>query len=493
MFETQVVPNWLMQRAYLTPNRVAIKVGDREITFEELHNQVLQTARRLYSLGIHKGTKVGLLSNNSMEMIELIHAIKYVGGITVLLNTRLTSQEISWQLEDSGATYLFAESSLSTKVDNGNNIQIISFDALYDIEPCTEAEIQQEFSLLEYDTIMYTSGTTGRPKGVLHTYGNHYWSAIGSALNLGIHQNDSWLACVPFFHVSGLSILMRSVIYGMKVVILEQFSPSIVNRMIIKENISMISVVSTMLFQMVEHLEHENLHYADSLRCVLLGGGPAPKSLLEKSKSLNIPVFQTYGMTETASQLVTLSPEYSLSKLGSAGKPLFHSQVRIINEGKEQPPFQPGEIVVKGPTVTSGYYNRMEATKESIKEGWLYTGDIGYLDEEGFLFVLDRRKDLIISGGENIYPAEIEGVLLSHTNVKEAGVIGIEDEKWGQVPVAFVVGDQLTYEELEKYCLDQLAKYKVPRSFYFVQELPRNATNKLQRHKLLELVPIHEN
>ncbi|WP_456277891.1 o-succinylbenzoate--CoA ligase [Bacillus sp. AK128] len=485
---TQDVPNWLMQRAYLTPDRVALKMGDREITFLALHNQVLQTAGRLYTMGIRKESKVGLLSHNSVEMVELIHALKYVGAVTVLLNTRLTSSEQLWQMNDSGVNFLVTESTFIKSLEQATSIPVISYASLYDIEASSEVETQREFNLNQPDTIMYTSGTTGKPKGVIHTYGNHYWSSIGSALNLGIHQDDSWLVCVPFFHVSGLSILMRSVIYGMKVVILEQFDPIKVNEVIEKEKITMISVVSTMLTQMVEQLEQEHLSYPESLRCVLLGGGPAPKVLLEKGKTYQIPVFQTYGMTETASQIVTLAPEYSLLKLGSAGKPLFHSQVKILKDGIEQNRLEPGEIVVKGPTVTAGYYNRPEATDESIMDGWLHTGDIGYLDEEGFLYVLDRRKDLIISGGENIYPAEVESVLLSHPSIKEAGVVGLEDDKWGQIPVAFIVGDDLTFSDIYSYCSERMAKYKVPKKVYFVTEMPRNATNKLQRHKLLEMI-----
>ncbi|MBM7660430.1 O-succinylbenzoic acid--CoA ligase [Bacillus mesophilus] len=490
MLVQQEVPNWLLQRAFLTPNRVALKMGEREITFSSLHTQVLQMAGRLSTLGIQKGTKVGLLSHNSIEMIEVIHAIKYLGGVTVLLNTRLTANEIAWQLQDANTEFLVTDSTFSTSLHIVINIPVFSFDTLYDIQPDENVRIQEEFNLMDIDTIMYTSGTTGKPKGVIQTYGNHYWSSIGSALNLGIHQDDCWLACVPFFHVSGLSILMKSVIYGMKVIVQEQFDHIKVNRAIMEENVTMISVVSTMLTQMVDHLERFHFRYPASLRCVLLGGGPAPKVLLEKGKEYNIPVFQTYGMTETASQIVTLAPEDSLNKLGSAGKPLFHSQIKIIENGEEQPAMKAGEIVVKGPTVTYGYLNQPEATQSSIKEGWLHTGDIGYVDDEGFLFVLDRRKDLIISGGENIYPAEIEGVLLSHPKITEAGVVGILDEKWGQVPVAFVVGVELTSQEVEAYCKAQLAKYKVPKQIYFVSSLPRNATNKLQRHKLQELVKI---
>lgn len=482
----QQTPNWLMQRAYLTPERIALQMGDKEITFKKLHENVLVLTKKLHQLGIKKESTIALLASNTIKMVEILHACKYLGATTVLLNTRLTAHELVWQIEDANVEAVFVEDKYSYLLKN-SRAKIISFHTLIEIEPLEDGlDIQTEFDLEKPDTIMYTSGTTGNPKGVIHTYGNHYFSAVGSALNLGLQHHDVWLACVPFFHVSGLSILIKSVIYGMKVIIHEGFDPKAINQSIQTENVTMISLVSTMLQHVLHDLEESKQSYPTSFRCVLLGGGPAPRTLLERSKELGIPVYQTYGMTETASQIVTLSPEYSLWKLGSAGKPLFHSQVKIMNEGNVQLPLQPGEIVVKGPTVTSGYYKREEATAASIHNGWLSTGDIGYLDEDGFLYVLDRRKDLIISGGENIYPAEIESVLLSHPSIQEAGVIGKADEKWGQVPVAFIVAEQLNENEVKEYCVGRLAKYKVPAEVRFVRELPRNATNKLQRHKLQE-------
>ncbi|MBM6618054.1 o-succinylbenzoate--CoA ligase [Bacillus suaedaesalsae] len=482
----QQTPNWLMQRAYLTPDRVALQKDNQQLTFQQLHENVSIITKKLHCLGIKKDARVAILAPNSIQMVELLHACKYIGVITVLLNTRLTTHELVWQIEDADVEAVFADGNYFDLLGD-SSANVIPLEVLNETQPKEDGLcIQTEFELGKPDTIMYTSGTTGSPKGVIHTYGNHYYSAVGSALNLGLHHHDVWLACVPFFHVSGLSILMKSVIYGMKVIIHEGFDPKVINHSIQTENVTMISLVSTMLQQVLTDLKESNQTYPEALRCVLLGGGPAPKSLLERSKELGIPVYQTYGMTETASQIVTLSPEYSLTKLGSAGKPLFHSQVKIMNEGKMQESLQPGEIVVKGPTVTSGYYKREEATLASIQDGWLSTGDIGYLDEDGFLFVLDRRKDLIISGGENIYPAEIESVLLSHLSIQEAGVIGKDDDRWGQVPVAFVVATGITESEVKKYCLERLAKYKVPAEVRFVTELPRNATNKLQRHKLQE-------
>lgn len=218
-------------------------------------------------------------------------------------------------------------------------------------------------------------------------------------------------------------------------------------------------------------------------------GGPAPKPLLETCVEKGIPVYQTYGMTETSSQICTLTADYMLTKVGSAGKPLFQCQLRIEKDGVVVPPRAEGEIVVKGPNVTGGYFNREDATHEAIRNGWLHTGDLGYLDEEGFLYVLDRRSDLIISGGENIYPAQIEEVLLSHPAVVEAGVVGMADESWGQVPAAFVVksGD-VTEEEILRFCEEKLAKYKVPKKACFLEELPRNASKKLLRRELRQLV-----
>lgn len=486
------IPNWLKQRAFLTPNRIAIKTENEEISFLTLHNNVLKKAYQLTFSGIQKGDVVSVLMKNSARMVEVIHALKYIGAVTVLLNIKLTSSELEFQVSDSGTKIILTEDVLIEKV-NKIKIEKVLVTELQQL-PEKECHIEEYYSLDLTDTIMYTSGTTGRPKGVIHTYGNHWWSAIGSSLNLGLHHDDCWLLSVPMFHISGLSILYRSVIYGIPAVIQEGFDPKKANDAIMKQGVTIMSIVSVMLTRVLDELGDEQ--YPDSFRCMLLGGGPAPKPLLEKCIARNIPVFQTYGMTETASQVVTLAPEYSISKLGSAGKPLFPVQIKIEKEGTPAMPNVVGEIVVKGPNVTRGYLNRMDATKTSIVDGWLYTGDIGYLDEEGFLFVMDRRSDLIISGGENIYPAELEAVLLAHPSILEAGVTGVDDVNWGQVPAAFVrkeEGISLTEDEIITFCNERLARYKIPKHIYFVDHLPRNASNKLLRRKLIELLKDENN
>jgi len=281
--------------------------------------------------------------------------------------------------------------------------------------------------------------------------------------------------------------MIRSVIYGIPIIIHSQFSPQAVNQSIQKEGVTIVSVVSSMLTRMLEQLGADK--YPDTFRCMLTGGGPVPESLLRQCRKKRIPVYQTYGLTETASQIATLSPEYMDSKLGSAGKPLFPSELLIMDEQGCKLSGEVGEIVVRGPNVANGYLHSKKAKTIAFQAGWFHTGDLGYTDAEGFLYVLDRRNDLIISGGENVYPAEVEAVLLSYPAVLEAGVVGCEDEKWGQVPVAFVVaaGDvEITEEAMRTFCRERLAHYKCPARIYFVEQLPRNAANKLLRRELAE-------
>ncbi|WP_142506570.1 o-succinylbenzoate--CoA ligase [Melghirimyces algeriensis] len=489
------MPNWLNKRAQLTPDRIAVICGKEKWTFQQLANEVQRTAQKLAGYELKRGDRVAFLMQNGIHTVTLIHAVTGLGAVIVPVNSRLAPVEIAWQLENSGAKLLVYDGTQTEKAKavqqecSGMNGAFVSWEGLLN-KPEKEKQAVDPISLEDLHTIMYTSGTTGRPKGVKLTWGNHWWSATASALNLGLDSCDRWLVHVPMFHMSGLSILMRSVIYGMTAVIHPSFDPVAANRAIQEEGVTIVSVVGTMLTRMLDELGLDQ--YPESFRCMLLGGGPAPKPLLDRCKEKGVPVFQTYGMTETASQIVTLAPEDSLRKLGSAGKPLFPSQLKIIKEGREVPHSETGEIVVKGPNVTSGYWKREDATKKAIREGWLFTGDLGYLDEEGFLYVLDRRSDLIISGGENIYPAEVEAALVSHSAVEEAGVVGVSDETWGQVPVGFVKwkeGKQVEEEELIRHCEKRLAGYKVPIRIYPVKEMPKSASNKILRRQLVKQIP----
>jgi o-succinylbenzoate---CoA ligase len=482
----QIVPNWLKKRAELTPNRIAIMFEDDKYTFKQVFESAAKVAGQLTDIGLKKGSTAAVLISNHVDSVMILYALQMLGVRTVILNNRLTSKELLWQLEDSNAEVLLYENAFVEKVTTIKNTYqhvVVEKEELFKGKVANTV-LQEEYDLDDVTTIMYTSGTTGNPKGVLQTFGNHWWSATASALNLGLSERERWLCAVPIFHISGYSILMRSLIYGMTVILHQNFKERDAIKEILSNRVTMMSVVSTMLIKINDLLEVSQT--PETFRGMLLGGGPAPLSLLEDCKRKSIPVYQSYGMTETASQFATLAPEYSIEKLGSAGKALFPNQIKIIDEtGNELAHGSEGEILVKGPNVTPGYLNRERETND----GWFHTGDIGYLDDDGFLYVLDRRSDLIISGGENIYPAEIESVLMSHEDVVDAGIVGMEHPSWGQVPAAFIVkkkASPLSQNELEGYCRERLAKYKVPKLFSFVEELPRNAAKKLLRKNLRE-------
>ena len=493
------LPDWLQQRARLSPDRLALIAGDGtdRWTFGALDQHVMMTANYLVDLGVGADDRVALLMSNSRTFVALVHALGRLGAVLVPLNTRLTPTEIGWQLRAVRARWLLhdqvnARAAATAARDAGRpELRRVLADehspGPLPTQPSLPGSIR--FRLDAPHSILYTSGTTGHPKGVVLTYGNHWWSAVGSALNLGLSPDDRWLACLPLFHVGGLAILLRSVIYGNTTILHETFDPKAVNQAIDEEQVTIISVVSVMLRRMLE--ARGSRPYPASLRCVLLGGGPAPQELLEDCARHGVPVVQTYGLTEAASQVATLSPEEARRKLGSAGKALLPTEVGVVREGVAALAGEVGEIIVRGPTITPGYVDQPEATAQALQGGWLHTGDLGYLDEEGYLYVLDRRDDLIISGGENVYPAEVETVVRSHPAVEEVGVTGLPDERWGQVPVAFVKvrqGHTLTEIELEAYCAARLAGYKVPARFHFVEALPRNAAGKLLRRKLWESI-----
>jgi O-succinylbenzoic acid--CoA ligase len=488
------VPDWLHQRAQSTPHRLGLICGDDRLTFAQLDAAVDATAGRLLLEGVQPGHVVGVLSRNSTAFVFAVHATARIGAVLMPLNLRLTTAELAWQLRDAGAhRLLHDEAHRETAVvlrGETSPLQLLSLDALTaDVGARHASHLRDDASTFDLNathSLVYTSGTTGTPKGAMLTYGNHLWSAIGSALNLGVHEDDRWLACLPLFHVGGLAILLRGALYGTTAIVHESFDAARANASIENDHVTIISVVANMLQRMLD--ERGPRPYPAHLRCVLLGGGPAPEPLLRRCVALGVPVVQTYGLTEAASQVATLAPEDALRKVGSAGKPLFGTELRIEDAaGKVLPARAEGEIVVHGPTVTPGYLNRPDATAKAIRDGWLHTGDIGYLDDEGYLYVLDRRDDLIVSGGENVYPAEIEATLQGHPDVAEAGVFGAPDERWGQTSVAIVVlrpGATVTPEALIAHCREHLAAYKTPRRIEFRSELPRNAAGKLVRSRL---------
>jgi O-succinylbenzoic acid--CoA ligase len=467
--------NFLRDRASLMPDKLALEFEDQKWTFHQMDEAAIYYGEKLKAVGIHHGETIAFYGKNSPETIFIIHALFYIGAKILFLNTRLTNHELDWQLQ-----HAKVEKLVSCKKIQFDHVKTISIEDLHHVIGMNFT-IKENFESDEVATIMYTSGTTGHPKAVLQSYGNHFHSAVSSCENLGLDGSDKWLCITPLYHISGLSIVFRSAIIGLSVYLQASFDVVATNHSIEEEGVTIASVVANSLGRMM----NEVTHYPKNFKGMLLGGGPASAELLKRCSDYGVAVFLSYGMTETCSQIVTLRPEDVHRKMGSAGRPISGCEVKIIKDNSKCQPGLSGEIAVKGPNVTKGYLYGEKS--ESFQNGWFYTGDIGYLDEEGFLFVQDRRSDLIISGGENVYPAEIESVLMSYPNVMDVGVVGYDDEKWGSVPVAFVVLDKLiSIEDLSCFCQKRLAKYKVPKKFFIVKELPRNATGKLLRKELRE-------
>ncbi|MEO7041902.1 MAG: o-succinylbenzoate--CoA ligase [Gemmatimonadaceae bacterium] len=502
---TAPLTDWISYRAASTPARSALVADGRTWTYAELDADVTRTAQTLAGWGITQNDRVAMLLHNGAGAALLIHAVLRIGATLVPLNVRLSAAELAWQLADSNARLLVVEGRtvgiVATARAEQPNLVVVSIDdagasdgacARMDTRSEPDAQLRLAHDASAVLAIIYTSGTTGQPKGAMLTVGNFWWSAIGSALNLGNHIDDRWLACLPLFHVGGLSILLRSAIYGITAVVHDGFDAVAANRALDDDGVTIISVVLVMLQRMLD--AHDDRPYPSSLRCVLLGGGAAPQPVLERCARLGIPVSQTYGLTETTSQVATLTPIDALRKLGTAGRAIYPNEIRVVADDRNAATEEAGEILVRGPVVMAGYAGRPEMTEQTIVDGWLHTGDIGTLDSDGYLRVLDRRSDLIVTGGENVYPAEVETALLAHPRVVEAAVIGTPDMTWGQSVIAFV---RLTdapegasppiVDELRLHCRALLAAYKTPREIRVVCEpLPRTASGKIQRRILRE-------
>jgi len=488
------LPDWVALRARTHAGRTALEAPDAMLGYAALDAAVADAATGLRERGMIRGEPVAYLHEASARFAVLAHAIARAGGVGMPLNARLTPAEMAWQLRDAGARRVVADApsrAAAQAAARHAGTEVVAAEELWGSSARGE-EAERDPAAGGVDpatphSVIYTSGTTGRPKGAVLTHGNFYWSAVGSALNLGVRADDRWLACMPLFHVGGLSTLLRSAIYGTTAVIHPRFDEQAVNRALREDGITLLSVVAAMLQRM---FAAEASPCPASLRAVLLGGGPAPRPLLEAARDRGVPVLQTYGLTEAASQVTTLAPEEALRRLGSAGLPLAGTTLRVERDGQRAGAGEVGEILVAGPTVTPGYLGHSDATAEALREGWLHTGDLGFVDEDGSLTVVDRRDDLIVTGGENVYPAEVEEALLAHGGVVECAVVGLADAEWGQRVTAVVVarpGRGVSAALLDGFLRGRLAGYKLPRTYDLREEpLPRTASGKVQRHLLRE-------
>ena len=456
--------DWLRYGAEHYPNRICIN----EYTYNDIYRGVVHVARKLELLG---ASRIAILSDNSVTMAIYVLATMVVHKELLLLNVHLKPKEIENQLAQLDVTTVLH--SVERREQLPNSISTIVFESLERILSDEEADDTFDWTFEDRDIaiIMNTSATTGQFKSVPLRWGQIRAHVQASKEVLGKTEQDNWLMVLPLFHVSGLSILLRSLYNGTAVTILPKYDEAQVLKLIESEYINMMSLVPTILTQLEPSITHHKL------RVILLGGEFIPMALIDACEKKSLPIYKTYGMTETFSQSVTFSVLDYPHKRDSVGKPLPGMQVRIDKPDADGV----GEIHLTGPMVMTGYID-----KEPI-DGDLNTDDIGYVDEDGFVYILNRRKDLIISGGENIYPKELEDLVYTLPSVKECAVVPVPDPKWGQVPALFVAfhdGESMTADEIVSFMTKSLAKYKVPKYVKILSALPRNGTGKIVRNEL---------
>jgi fatty-acyl-CoA synthase len=459
----------IRDRARITPERIAIDEGGRTWTYAELDARSDELAQ-----GLAHGDRVSTLTGNSGEHVALMFACAKAGAILHPISWRLAPAEVAFQLDDAEPAVFLIEDEHRALGEAA--LELASVSPASTLESDSRSEPDSRVSDDDPLLLIYTSGTTGKPKGALLTHANCFWTNLSFDLATGIRPEDVVLQVLPQFHCGGWNV--QSILAwwkGAKIVLERGFDPKRALELIESARItSLMGVPANYLFMSQEPRFAE----ADlsSLRLVVVGGAPMPVALLDVWAARGVEIVQGYGLTEAAPNVLCLPPEDARRKAGYAGKPYPYVACDLSAEG---------ELLVRGPNVFPGYWRNDEATTDAFRDGWLLTGDTAERDDEGNYRIRGRLKDMVVSGGENVYPAEIEAVLHEHPAVADAAVIGVPDEQWGEVCAAFVVAESpVSGDELREHCLAQLARFKVPKSFTFVDELPRNSMGKIQKSEL---------
>lgn len=502
--------DWLEKRAQLSPDRVALIDAEtgQEVTYAQWNQRANRVAHALYHLGMRKHDRVAILAMNSLEYLDLLFACQKGGFILQALNWRLSSVELEKLIQSGTPRVLVYSPEFASKVSELCGHAHIRVDHVIAIGASVAASehlswhdmlrhasnnlysLPEQASLTVDDPwlLCYTGGTTGLPKAAILTHGTVTWNAINTVVSWGLTPDDTTILNLPLFHTGGLNVFTTPLVHiGGCSIVCRSFDTDQVFDLIEDHTITVLVGVPTMLIMMQQHPRWHTTNFS-SFKAIFSGGAPCPLPIIERFFEKHVNFKTGYGLTEAGPNTFWMPDEDGRRKAGAVGFPLFHIQIRIVNEaGQDCRPDEVGELRIKGPHVIPGYWNNPGATSKAIIDGWLHTGDLARRDSEGYIYVVGRSKDMIISGGENIYPAEIESALLGHPSIAEAAIIGVPDTKWGEVGRAVVVlkaEAQVNASELLSYLSEHLASYKLPRSVVFVQSLPKTGAGKIDKQAL---------
>lgn len=476
-----------------TPERIAIVFGAERISYGALSRRVALTAGWLASRGIGQGDVVAVLMKNSAAFVEIAIAVGHIGGVFLPINFRLSADEVGYITGDAGAKLLIADAELAASAALATDVVLLDAAVQADstrlgLDAVPAARVARQPS--DLFRLMYTSGTTDRPKGVMHSYENFYWKCSDHVVALGLTAENRLLVAGPLYHVGAFDLPGMAVLWvGGMLCILRDFSPEAALEAIAREKLDCAWLAPVMTSAMLAAAPASGLD-VNSLRWVIGGGERTPEARI-RSFGESFPkarYIDAYGLTETCSGDTLMEAGREIEKIGSVGRALAHVEIDIRDEaGRPLPAGETGEICLRGPKITNGYWNDPAKTQAAFHGDWFRSGDMGYLDEDGFLFLTDRMKDMIISGGENIASSEVERVIFELPQVREVAVIGAPDPRWGEKPVAFVVlepGAELTLDALAIHCRSKLAAFKAPREFVLRESLPRNPSGKILKRVL---------
>ncbi|HWC21042.1 MAG TPA: long-chain fatty acid--CoA ligase [Flexivirga sp.] len=498
----QGLGSWPLRRSRMTPDKTALVQDGNRQSYRQLHESATRLAHGLRERGVARGDRVAFLGLNSLELVSAMFATAALGAVFVPLNTRLAPPELRYVLDNSEPRLVLVEDDLGTDDVIAMIAELSIPTAVFTrragagleaLESDAATPIDESIGHDDLFMIQYTSGTSGRPKGVQLTHGNIIWNVMNLMVDVDLGSDEVALITAPLFHTAALNqVLFPTILKGGTALIEARFDPDRAIDLIESERVTLLFGVTSMYLALSEAGRFGSADLR-SLRSALSGGSPIPESLLHTWLDRGLMIVQGYGLTEASPGTTMLRAEDGVRKLGSAGTACFFTDVRVVDpSGVAVPAGTAGEVQVSGPNVTPGYWRDQRSTDVARVDGWLHTGDLATTDDEGYLRIVGRLKDMYISGGENVYPAEVEGALHEHPDVVEAAVIGIPDAKWGEVGRAFVVirpGARVDENAIIEHLSRLLARYKLPRSVVFLPELPHNASGKLLKSTLREVNP----